>query len=69
MFWKINYIVDDGYDWHKKICVINAESKEKALEFLHTEIGLKLKGERTILGEYTEITECQNNTILYDGCR
>lgn len=68
MFYKINYIVDDGYDWNNRICVIDADTKEKALEVLHTEIGSQLKGERIILDQYTEITECKN-TILYDGRR
>lgn len=69
MFWKVNYIIDDGYDWHKRVCIINANSKEKAFEIFRTEICAKLKGERFILDKYTEITECKNNVILYDGCR
>jgi hypothetical protein len=67
MFWKINYIIDDCYDWYKRVCIIKADSKEKALELLNTEIGSKLKGERMILCEYTEITECDNDVILYNG--
>lgn len=69
MFWKINYIIDDGYDWHKKVCVVKADSKEKALEILDVEIGSKLKGERMILDKYTEITECDDNVVLYNGTR
>lgn len=67
MFWKINYIIDDGYAWHRQICIIKAESKETALEILHTEVGLKLKGDRCILDKYTEITECDNDVILYNS--
>ena len=69
MFWKINYIIDDGYAWHRRVCIITADSKEKALEVLNTEIGSKLTGERIMLDKYTEITECDNNVILYDGIR
>lgn len=69
MFWQINYVIDDGYDWHNKVCIIRADSKEKALEILNTEIGSKLKGERMILDKYTEITECDNDVILYNGSR
>ena len=43
--------------------------KEKALEILNTEIGSKLTGERIMLDKYTEITECDNNVILYDDRR
>ena len=68
MFWKINYIIDDGYYWHKKVCIVKADSEEKALEILHTEIGSKLMGEKIILDKYTEITEC-DDTILYNGTR
>ena len=67
MFWKVKYIIDDGYAWHNCVCIIKAESKEIALDILHTEIGLKLKGERVILDRYTEITECENDVILYDS--
>lgn len=69
MFWKINYIIDDGYAWHRRVCIIVADSKEKALEILNTEIGSKLTGERIMLDKYTEITECDNNVILYDDTR
>lgn len=69
MFWKINYVIDDGYAWHRKVCIIKADSKNKALELLNTEIGSKLKGERMILDEYTEITECDNGVVLYNGTR
>lgn len=69
MFWKINYIIDNGYDWYKKVCIIKADSKEEALKILNTEIGSKLKGDRMILDKYTEITECDNNVIIYNGSR
>jgi len=69
MFWKIKYIVDDGYTWHRKICIINAENEQKALNILDYRIGLKLKGERMILDEFTEITKCDNDVILYNGSR
>lgn len=69
MFWKVFYIIDTGYDWDKKVCIIKADSKEKALEILHSEIGMKLKGEKMILDRYTEIIECDNDVILYNGTR
>lgn len=69
MFWKINYVVDDGYTWHKKVCIVKAGSKERALEILYEEISKKLKGERIILSKYTEITKCENDVILYNGSR
>lgn len=69
MLWKVNYIIDTGYDWDKKVCIIKADSKEKALEILHSEISMKLRGERMILDEYTEITECESGVILYNGSR
>lgn len=69
MLWKINYIIDDGYARIKRVCIIKAGSKEKALEILHSEICSKLRGEDMILDKYTEITECDNDVILYDGSR
>ena len=67
MFWNVNYIIDDGYEYHKKVCIIKADSEEKALEILHTNIGSKLKGERHIVDKYINITKCENEIILYDG--
>lgn len=68
MFWKINYIIDNGYSWIKRVCIIKAGSKEEAIEILYSEIGSKLEGESFIRDRYTmEITECDNDVILYDG--
>lgn len=69
MFWKVNYTIDDGYALHKRVCIINAESKKKAIEISSDEIYSKLKGKGIIVDKHTEITECENNTLLYNGCR
>lgn len=68
MIWKVQYTIDTGYDWIHRVCIIKAKSKEAALDILHTEIESKLKGDKCILHEYTEITECEG-IILYDGRR
>lgn len=67
MFWKINYVVDDGYAAHCRICIINEKSKEKAIKVFDTQIKSKLKGERIIRDEQTQITLCDNDILLYDG--
>ena len=71
MFWKVRYVIDDGYTWHGATCVIQADSKEEAHEILLNEIGKKLgknsKGNKIILDEHTEITKCENNVILYNS--
>ena len=67
MYWRIKYVLDDGFDWYKKICIINADDKEEVFEIFNNEINSKLKGGQVILNKYTEIIKCENNTILYDG--
>ena len=67
MYWKVNYIIDDGYEWHKRVCIIKADNEEQALQILYSEIGKKLTGEMHFIDEYTKIVKCDNNTILYDG--
>ena len=69
MLWKLNYIVDTGYEWEKRVCIIKAENKEQALSLLHTEIETKLPGESFVLNKYTEISEYNKSPILYDGIR
>lgn len=69
MLWKVNYIIDDGYTWHKKVCIIKANNKEKALEILDNEIGSKLKDGRIILRGYTEIIEWNYDVVIYNGPR
>ena len=71
MFWKVNYIIDDGYAWHKQVCIIAAENGHKANEIFHNEVKNKLSekynGNRIVLDEYTVITKCDNNIVLYNS--
>ena len=67
MIWKVYYIVDDGYQYLERVAIVKAESEEKALEFLDTEIGSKLKGKRFIVKKYTRIFNCGDGPILYKG--
>ena len=69
MFWKVNYVVDTGYEWKHCVCIIKAESEEAALEILHTDFESNLPGEKFILDNYTEITECNNGAIIYNSWR
>ena len=68
MIWRIDYVVDDGYAHHKRICIINEESKEKALKAFDVIINSSLKGERFICDKYTKITLCDDR-LVYDGSR
>lgn len=68
MAWKIKYTIDTGSNWIKRVCIINADTREKALEILDREIVSKLKGKRIIRHHRTEITEC-TGIVLYDGER
>lgn len=64
--WEVRYVVDTGYDWVYKVCIIKAESEEVAVEILDAEIGSKLQGESYIMANRTKVTECEG-VILYDG--
>lgn len=68
MFWKIKYIIDTGYDWKHKLCVINAESKKSALDIFDSEIRYKLVGESYVISDSIAVEQCKNDVILYNGC-
>lgn len=67
MFWKINYVVDDGHSIHCRVCIINEKSKERAIKVFNTQIKEVLKGERFVRDEFTEVTLCDNDVLIYDG--
>lgn len=64
--WEVRYVVDTGYDWIYRVCIIKAENEEAAIAILDAEIGSKLKCESYIMANRTKITECEG-VILYDG--
>ena len=67
MFWVINYVVNNSYDCYRRVCIINADNKEGALEAFHTKIESKLRSGNSIIHECTEVLECNDPVILYDG--
>lgn len=67
MFWKINYVIDDGYAIHSRVCIINEKSKERALKVFNTQIESNLKGNQTVRDKYTQITLCDSDVLIYDG--
>ena len=69
-FWKINFIIDTGYEWLKRECVIIAEDKENALKNFDKWISPKLHGERFVEDSQTQIKEIQTNDygIIYQNC-
>lgn len=67
MFWKVSYVLDDGYDRYNRLCIIKADSKDEANSIFNAEIRSQLKGESYIIGDYTKFEECNDNTIIYDG--
>lgn len=68
-FWKINFIIDTGYEWLKRECVIIAEDEENALKNFDKWISPKLYGERFVEDSQTQIKEIQTNDygIIYQN--
>lgn len=54
-FWKINFIIDTGYEWLKRECVIIAEDEENALKNFDKWISPKLHGERFVEDSQTKL--------------
>lgn len=69
-FWKINFIIDTGYEWLKRECVIIAEDEKSALKNFDKWISPKLHGERFVEDSQTKIEEMQTNDygIIYQNC-
>lgn len=67
MFWKISYVIDDGYTRFNMMCIVNADTEEKALSIFQDNECENLKGDDIILNEYTKISPCENGPIIYNG--
>lgn len=67
MFWKIKYIIDDGYTRYKMLCIVIADTEEEALTIFQDNERKNLKGDDVILNEYTKISPCENGPIIYKG--
>jgi hypothetical protein len=69
-FWKINFIIDTGYEWLKRECVIIADDRERALKKFDEWILPKLHGERFVEDSQTQIKEISTNDygIIYQNC-
>lgn len=68
MFWKINFTIDTGYDWLKRICIISAPTEEEAKERFKKWVNPLLTGEKCVLDKDTKITPIEiseEQPILY----
>ena len=34
MFWQVNYIIDNGYDWYRHVTVVKAENADEAVAIM-----------------------------------
>lgn len=69
MFWEVHYIVASSSCNLSRICIIVADSKEKALEIFSAEVAPKQYEGMVVLDKYTDVIECENSVVLYDGSR
>ena len=65
----VEYFIDDGYAYHKQICVISAMDENSARAILHDEIGSKLGCVMYIVDNDIKITKCENDIIIYSSIK
>lgn len=67
--WQVSYLVDNGYDWDRRVCIIRAVDEKSADVLLGVLIEPKLKGTEKILHNFTKIKKCEDNAIIYHDIR
>lgn len=69
-FWKIEFVIDTGYDWLQRECVVTANTEDSALKNFDDWISPKLHGENFVEDSQTKINEINvsDNSIIYQNC-
>lgn len=62
MFWQVNYIIDDGYDWNRHVAVVKAENADEAVSIMEEYVNKTYtRNDDVLLKEYTVATKLPNN--------
>lgn len=67
MFWQVNYIIDDGYDWNRHVAVVKAENADEAVSIMEEYIKKTYtRNDDLLLKEYTVATKLPSDGIIFN---
>lgn len=62
MFWQVNYIINNGYDWYRHVAVVKAENADEAVAIMEEYVKKTYtRNDDTLLKEYTVATKLPND--------
>ena len=67
MFWQVNYIIDDGYDWNRHVAVAKAENADEAVSIMEEYIKKTYtRNDDLLLKEYIVATKLPSDGIIFN---
>lgn len=67
MFWQVNYIIDDGYDWNRHVSVVKAENADEAVEITEEYINKTYtRNDEMLLNEYTVVSKLPECGVIFN---
>lgn len=66
MYFKISFVIDNGYDWTSHKCIIVSETEDDALRTFQSEIVKKLASNLWVVSSETKIKAIKpKNGMIY----
>lgn len=68
MLYQVNYVIDDGYDWNKHVCVVEAKDKDDAKNIMEKYLkdNRMIRGENVLLSQYTVVTDLPSKGVIFN---
>lgn len=67
MFWQVNYIIDDGYDWNRHVAVVKAESSDEAVLIMEEYVKKTYtRNDDALLKEYAVATKLPSEGVIFN---
>lgn len=66
MLYQVNYVIDDGYEWKKHLCVVRAKTADDAMEIAYKYAKTEQMGcYDCLLENYTVVTKLPTEGVIY----
>lgn len=67
MFWQVNYIIDNGYDWYRHVAVVKAENVDEAVSIMEEYVNKTYtRNDDVLLKEYTVVTKLPSDGVIFN---
>lgn len=67
MFWQVNYIIDDGYEWNRHVAVVKAENADEAVSIIEKYASKTYaRNDEVLLKEYTVVSKLPDCGIIFN---